>query len=225
MTKPMDDDEVKHELNKMVQFIKQEAEEKARELRVKADEEYEHEKAKIVAQEQKHLDSVYDKKDKQATVARKIAQSTETNKSRLKVLRSREDHLNTLFEDVKHRVNQLSESDDYAEVIKKLIVQSLLKLIEQQVIIHIRPKDKQVTENSLDSAKSEYKELSGRDVDIQVQTSLEDSAAGGLKASAFGNRIFIDNTIEARLTLLEDRMLPEIRYDLFGSNPNRKFDN
>lgn len=82
-----------------------------------------------------------------------------------------------------------------------------------------------MTENSLDSAKSEYKELSGRDVDIQVQTSLEDSAAGGLKASAFGNRIFIDNTIEARLTLLEDRMLPEIRYDLFGSNPNRKFDN
>lgn len=72
MTKPMDDDEVKHELNKMVQFIKQEAEEKARELRVKADEEYEHEKAKIVAQEQKHLDSVYDKKDKQATVARKM---------------------------------------------------------------------------------------------------------------------------------------------------------
>lgn len=72
MTKPLDDDEVKHELNKMVQFIKQEAEEKARELRVKADEEYEHEKAKIVAQEQKHFDSVYDKKDKQATVARKM---------------------------------------------------------------------------------------------------------------------------------------------------------
>lgn len=72
MSKPLDDEEVKQELNKMVSFIKQEAEEKARELRVKADEEYENEKAKIVAQEQHHLNAVYDKKFKQALVARKM---------------------------------------------------------------------------------------------------------------------------------------------------------
>lgn len=153
------------------------------------------------------------------------AQSTETNKSRLKVLSSREEHLNTLFEDVKKKVDKLSESEDYADVVKRLIAQSLLKLMEQHVIVQARPKDQKVVDGVLDSAKSEYKDLSGRDVDIQVQTSLEDSAAGGVKVSAFGGRIFIDNTIEARLALLEDRMLPEIRLDLFGTNPNRKFDN
>ena len=209
----------------MVQFIKQEAEEKARELRIKADEEYEHEKAKIVAQEQQHLDSVYDKKLKQASVTRKIAQSTETNKSRLRVLTSREEHLNALFEEVKKRVDQLSQSDDYGDVIKRLIVQSLLKLMEHQVVLQIRPKDEQVVQGVVDAAKQEYKDLSGRDVDIQTQTSVQDSSAGGVKAHAFGGRIAIDNTIEARLALLEHRMLPEIRYDLFGTNPNRKFDN
>ncbi|EIM20452.1 ATPase, V1/A1 complex, subunit E [Wallemia mellicola CBS 633.66] len=225
MSKPLDDEEVKQELNKMVSFIKQEAEEKARELRVKADEEYENEKAKIVAQEQHHLNAVYDKKFKQALVARKIAQSTQTNKARLRVLSSREEHLNSLFEEVKNKVDKLSESDDYADILRRLIVQSMLKLMEGQVIIQARPKDEKVIESILDDAKNEFKEATGKDVDAQIQTSLEDASAGGVKLNGFGGRISIDNTIEARLSLLEDRMLPEIRMDLFGQNPNRKFDN
>jgi len=36
-------------------------------------------------------------------------------------------------------------------------------------------------------------------------------------------RIILDNTLDERLRLLEDRMLPEIRADLFGRNENRKF--
>jgi V-type H+-transporting ATPase subunit E len=54
-----------------------------------------------------------------------------------------------------------------------------------------------------------------------------------------GNRITLDNTLDERLRLLEDRvrllllplaishlssqMLPEIRKDLYGTNENRKF--
>lgn len=40
MSRPLNDDEVLSELNKMVAFIKQEALEKAREIKVKADEEF-----------------------------------------------------------------------------------------------------------------------------------------------------------------------------------------
>lgn len=93
-------------------FIKQEALEKAREIRVKADEEFAIEKAKLVKQETSAIDAQvrgclvafcldadafpgfqYDKKRKQAEVALKIAQSTQTNKSRLKLLQAREGHL------------------------------------------------------------------------------------------------------------------------------------
>lgn len=68
----MDDEEVKHELNKMVAFIRQEAEEKSRELRLKSDEEYKNEKSKIINQELKHLNSQYEKKEKQALTSRKM---------------------------------------------------------------------------------------------------------------------------------------------------------
>lgn len=55
-----------------VAFIKQEAVEKAREIQIKADEEFAIEKAKIVRQEAINIDSQYDKKIKQAEVAQKM---------------------------------------------------------------------------------------------------------------------------------------------------------
>lgn len=50
MSRPMNDDEVLSEMKKMVSFIKQEAMEKAREIQVKADEEFAIEKVMISSQ-------------------------------------------------------------------------------------------------------------------------------------------------------------------------------
>lgn len=38
-----------------------------------------------------------------------------------------------------------------------------------------------------------------------------------------GGKIEIDNTLEARLGLLQNDSLPVVRETLFGKNPNRKF--
>lgn len=72
MSRPLNDDEVLTEMKKMVAFIKQEAMEKAREIQVKADEEFAIEKAKIVRQEAINIDATYEKKTKQAEVAQKM---------------------------------------------------------------------------------------------------------------------------------------------------------
>lgn len=50
-------------------------------------------------------------------------------------------------------------------------------------------------------------------------------SCGGVEMLTKGNRIKISNTLEARLEMLAQQMLPEIRAMLFGANPNRKFDN
>ena len=36
-------------------------------------------------------------------------------------------------------------------------------------------------------------------------------------------KIKISNTLEARLTMMAELMLPQVRTALFGPNPNRKF--
>jgi V-type H+-transporting ATPase subunit E len=75
----MDDFQVKQEMDKMVAFIKQEAFEKAKELKIKADEEFNIEKGimslilgKLVNAETVAIESFISKKVKQAEVSRKM---------------------------------------------------------------------------------------------------------------------------------------------------------
>lgn len=105
-------------------FIKQEAVEKAREIQIKADEEFAIEKAKIVRQEAINIDSQYDKKIKQAEVAQKIAQSNQTNKSRLKILQTREQHLQSLFDAARDKLNDIAKDQEkYKKLVGQLILQ------------------------------------------------------------------------------------------------------
>lgn len=68
----LNDEEVHAEMRKMVAFISQEAMEKAREIRVKADEEFNIEKAKLVRSEAIHIENSFTKKVKQSSVQRKM---------------------------------------------------------------------------------------------------------------------------------------------------------
>ncbi|KAI0339317.1 ATPase V1/A1 complex subunit E [Trametopsis cervina] len=220
----LNDEEVLTEMNKMVAFIKQEAQEKAREIRVKADEEFAIEKAKLVKQEQQAIDAQFEKKRKNAEVAQKIAQSTLTNKSRLKLLQQREEHLQDLFGTARESISTLSSAEDrYVQFLENIITQGMLALLETDVLVIVREKDVDIAKKASASAEKQYQEISGRTVSTKVQSGLSDELAGGVTLIGANNRITLDNTLDERLRLLEDRMLPEIRYDLFGANPNRKF--
>jgi V-type H+-transporting ATPase subunit E len=82
----------------MTAFIKQEALEKAREIEIKADEEFAIEKSKLVRQETSAIDTTYEKKFKTAQMSQQITRSTVSNKTRLKVLSARQELLDTIFE-------------------------------------------------------------------------------------------------------------------------------
>ncbi|KAK0225402.1 ATPase, V1/A1 complex, subunit E [Armillaria fumosa] len=223
-SRPLNDDEVLTEMNKMVAFIKQEALEKAREIRIKADEEFAIEKAKLVKQEQQAIDAQYEKKRKGAEVAQKIAQSTLTNKSRLKLLHQREQHLQELFSTSRASVLTLAKDDGrYVQFLEGFISQGFLQLLEPSVTLLARKQDVSLVEEAAANAAQAYKEISGRDVTYTIEGSLGGDGAGGIKLVNGSRRITIDNTLDERLRLLEDRMLPEIRKDLFGPNENRKF--
>ena len=70
--KPLTDDEASKEMKKMVAFIMQEASEKCTELHVRADEEFNIEKAKLVRHETINLEQLYARKYKQAQVKRRV---------------------------------------------------------------------------------------------------------------------------------------------------------
>jgi V-type H+-transporting ATPase subunit E len=176
-----------------------------------------------VRQEQLAIDAQYEKKRKQAEVGWKIAQSTALNQSRLEVLRKRDEQLQELFEEANSEVKKLAEGKDYPKAMTLLITEVLLLLLSKDVSIAHRPKDADLVKKSTEEAKKQYKEISGLESEVSFEDSLADDSAGGVIGSAMGDRIKVDNTLSARLRILEEKMLPELREDLFGKNPNRKF--
>lgn len=70
--KPLSDDDANKEMKKMIAFIMQEAAEKCREIEIRADEEFNIEKAKIVRQETAAIEQTFARKFKQADVRRKM---------------------------------------------------------------------------------------------------------------------------------------------------------
>ncbi|KAJ3571712.1 hypothetical protein NP233_g3567 [Leucocoprinus birnbaumii] len=214
-TRALNDEEVLTEMNKMVAFIKQEALEKAREIKVKADEEFAIEKAKLVKQEQQAIDAQYEKKRKGAEVAQK------------NLLHRREEHLQDLFAISRTELAQLagkgSESGSYTQFLEGVIVQGFLQIMEPKVFVHTRTQDADVAKQAAEAASKTYKELTGKSVEFEIVSDLGKDGAGGVTLVNASQRITVDNTLDERLRLLEDRMLPEIRRDLFGVNENRKF--
>lgn len=219
----LNDDEVLTEMKKMVAFIKQEALEKAREIKVKADEEFAIEKAKIVRQETTNIDALYSRKRKQVEIQKKISASNQNNKSRLRLLSLREELLEEAFEESREGLSKLTQDKDrYSGVLQKLILQALYTIMEKDVTIRCRKSDSELVKKARDEASTEFKENAGFDIKLEVVEDLPEESAGGVIIKGYGNRIVVDNTLDQRLKLLEQEMLPELRDTLFGKNPNRK---
>ncbi|KAJ2779976.1 V-ATPase V1 sector subunit E [Coemansia interrupta] len=227
VSRPLNDEEVYSEMNKMVAFIRQEALEKAREIKVKADEEFNIEKAKLVRQESINVEEQFQRKVKQAEVKQRILTSTLINKSRLQVLQARQEMLETVFSDAREALAKVPEDKEkYQKMLVELCVQAFVQLNDRRVNVRVRKADLDVIKTAVEEAVAIYKK-DGKDITATVveDSPLPDSVLGGVRVSALGDRISVDNTLVARLELSSDRMLPQLRNTLFGQSPNRKFYN
>ncbi|KAF4994416.1 hypothetical protein FGRMN_5835 [Fusarium graminum] len=222
----LSDQQVNNELSKMTAFIKQEAMEKAREIEIKANEEFEIEKSKLVRQETDAIDTQYEKKFKQATMSQQITRSTVSNKTRLKVLGSRQEMLDNIFEEAQKKLAEgAKDKGKYQKALKGLLLEGFYALNEPELQVRSRKKDFDVVKKAIEEAAKEFKKELGKDVTAKIQEDdpLPEGIAGGVTIISGSGKIEIDNTFEARLRLLEESAAPAVREALFGKNPNRKF--
>src|ERR1700761_8119561 len=146
----------------MTAFIRQEALEKAREIELKADEEFAIEKSKLVREEIASIDSSYEKKFKQAGMSQQITRSTMANKTRIKVLSARQELLDKLFEEARKKlVDAGSKSKNYEEVLKGLILEGMYLLAEKKLSLRCRKADKEKVQSAAKKASEEYKKHMG----------------------------------------------------------------
>jgi V-type H+-transporting ATPase subunit E len=160
--------QVANELKKMTAFIRQEALEKAREIELKADEEFAIEKSKLVREETSAIDRDYEKKFKQASMSQQITRSTMANKTRLRVLSARQSLLDELFEDAQKKVGKASEGKEYGGILKGLILEAMYLLNEKKLAVRCKKGDKDKVEKASKEASKEYKEKMGNECETVV---------------------------------------------------------
>ncbi|KAI0835432.1 ATPase, V1/A1 complex, subunit E [Hypoxylon sp. FL0890] len=222
----LSDDQVGQELRKMTAFIKQEALEKAREIEIKANEEFSIEKSKLVRQETDAIDAAHAKKLKQAAMSQQITRSTVANKTRLKVLAARQQLLDDIFEAASKRlVEGTKDKAKYKVILKNLLLEGLYALSESNIQVRARKEDYDVVKDAIKDAEEEYKKSTGKEtkVTIDEENPLPEGSSGGLVIVGGQGKIDINNTFDERLLLLQSAALPAVRETLFGKNPRRKF--
>ncbi|XP_055902263.1 V-type proton ATPase subunit E [Eupeodes corollae] len=222
----LSDADVQKQIKHMMAFIEQEANEKAEEIDAKAEEEFNIEKGRLVQQQRLKIMEYYEKKEKQVELQKKIQSSNMLNQARLKVLKVREDHVRSVLDEARRRLGEVTKNPtEYRVVLQKLIVQALYQTMEAKVILRCRQVDQALVNEVLPASVEQYKSNIGKDVVISVDTEnfLPPDTCGGVELIALNGRVKVPNTLESRLELISQQLVPEIRNALFGTNPNRKF--
>jgi len=228
----------------MIAFIQQEAAEKVEEIEAKAEEEFNIEKSRLVSQQRVKIIEYYDKKEKQIELQRKIQHSNLANASRLSILKARDDYVQALKEEARKQLAILTQDrSKYTTILGNLLAQGLFLLMESDVTIRCRKIDYDIVQQLIPEAVHRYKnELKQTKIHVSVDNKnfLADDSfvfsnkrktlfpfvffrAGGIELYAMGGKIKVSNTIEARLSMIFNQILPEIREKLFGANLNRKY--
>ncbi|KAK4701041.1 V-type H+-transporting ATPase subunit E, partial [Phenoliferia sp. Uapishka_3] len=165
------------------------------------------EQGKIVRQESTNIDANFERKKKQLEIEKKIEASNQNNKSRLTLLESREELLEKVFEEARAKLDETtSDEGKYAELLQGLILQALFTMMEKDITVSGRAKDSKLLKKASDAAAKEFEEGSGYAVNIEIKEDLAAGSAGGVIITGYNNRITVNNTLDERLRLVEERV-------------------
>ena len=136
-----------------------------------------------------------------------------------------------------------SNRQEYSDLLKKLLVQGLIKLIEPKVTLRCRESDKAILSAIIDEAVADYKEkmlsqvkaLEGKS-DIPCVVTIDEknflpeyneddptnSCLGGFVMYCRQNRIVCSQTLDDRIDMVYQFAIPEMRATLFPSLVRKK---
>jgi len=200
----------------MVQFIKQEASEKAREIAIATEEEFNIEKLSMVDSEKIKIAKEYERKELTVDIAKKIEASTSRNAMRLKVLAARDAAMREVLDEARERLAGTSaNASAYEALLETLIVQGAKKIKEPVVRVRCRESDRAIVREAISRASTS---LIGVSVELDANVSLAAAPAcsGGVEVASASGKIVCDNTLDARLRMAYEHATPEIRASMFG---------
>lgn len=225
-------------MQSMIDFIKQHGNERVTEIQQQTEVDFTVQKEKLIHAEKRRLHNQFTKDLSIAEINLKIEKSAQQNQERIGRMKSINELVESLQKDAGVAMHERlsSNQDEYRTLLRQLLVQGLIKLIEPKVILRCRESDKDLLEDVIDEAVSEYKELMLRQVkalagkdDIPCAVTVhqdrflpeynEDDATnsclGGFVMYAKKNRIVCSQTLDDRLAMTYQMAIPKMRVTLF----------
>uniref|UniRef100_A0A061S5Y1 V-type H+-transporting ATPase subunit E n=1 Tax=Tetraselmis sp. GSL018 TaxID=582737 RepID=A0A061S5Y1_9CHLO len=224
----MNEMEVVKQVDQMVRFIKQEAEEKANEIMVSAEEEFNIEKLQMIEAEKQKIKKEYERKESQVEVKKKIEYSKKLNEMRLKVLTAKQESLDQIYSSAQKELQGASSKGNYGEMIKLLIVQAMHKLREPTVVLKCRKEDVSACEKQMEPARKLFAEkhkMEAPTITLDRKNFLlpgpkpgSDAVfcSGGVVITSADGKIACNNTLDHRLEIASKQCMPHVRAMLFG---------
>ena len=229
----MNEEDKNKRIQQMCSFIVQEAKEKVNEIKLKTENDFALEKQMMVHNAKLQLQAQFKQKEKGIEVERKIAAAKAEGASRVLKMNARESLINDIKENaVKALDTVTSDATRYKDVLRKLILQGLIKLNEPEVTVLCRECDKAMVDALKDAVMEEYSKIIMETTGQQASTVLKvnpngeslpppddgsgaKSCAGGVKLLAHNGRLMLDNTLDSRVGICYQQLMPVIRSTLF----------
>jgi V-type H+-transporting ATPase subunit E len=228
-------------------FLLLEAKERCYEIEVKGLKDFEKEKTRILDQGKEDVKEALEKKLRTIEAQKKIERSSRINSSRLRKMNSRNEVVMRILGDAEVELARRIETDRgfYKELLRKLIIQSFISLLEHKITIKCLERDRQLIEEIIPGCVKEFQDLAKREMDVEewpleavidnrgylqlrnlkdveeghergVHKADEDKKCfGGIIVFNGDLSIICKNTVDARLELCFQDSLPPIRGLLF----------
>lgn len=118
-------------------------------------------KKTILEEEKKKIDTKYEKDFNEQYISNKIQISETRNSSNLNKMRKRNELIEKLAAETLEKIVKFAkpENEKYRELVKKLILQGLVKLLEPVCIIQVRQKDLEFVKKLIKECEAEYSKL------------------------------------------------------------------
>ncbi len=161
-------------------------------------------------------------------VAARIRASSEIGASRTQKMQDRATLLSTLLQKTHSSLAQVPVDANYAQLLKKLVIQALIKIEEQDgLVVYCTNRDLATLKKVLPDAITEYKAIMQTAAKVTISPSVkvnEDRSkdlnpelcgGGGVIITAQEGRIVCDNSLGGRVGIVWEELLPSLREIMF----------
>ena len=182
-------------------------------------------KEKIMLEEKKKIDQTYSRKYNEEFTKKKIEVSTAKNKANLDKMNIKNELVQKTVDETLEKLKAFAKSDnnDYKKLLKELILESMVKLLENECFIKARKEDTKYIQSIIKECESEFSKLMEKETKRHYECKLNilddefiEDEYGGIILMNKDKKIIVNNGLKDRLMLTKENNLPQIKKMLFS---------